>query len=447
VEESPPDVLRNTLRENPKLIDARMHRGRSSVSLLEFVIDLKDLEKVKAICDAGAKVDQNLRGNMPLMAAVDVGSVEILDELLTRGGDLKMPADYKQKSLLHYAILEGQKKVAARLSEAGLPQDFFTRCGMGNSDEVKKELEEDPSLGLLFDEQGNIPLTYAVAGDSPTVVRLLLDRDMVAPVGGRYRKTPMVLAVHHEGTEVLDLLLAHGMSPDVVSGEPLFSAMRARKLDHFRHLLDAKADVAVRQHGSTPLHFAVAAELPTEFGRMLLEHGANIEALTIAHDDPEGCGPPGGYPQTNETPLHLAGREMSPQWASLLLAAKARTSDLDTSNLTPLGAAIVATLQAEEEHQAKGLETIKAMIDGGCSVDVVDSKGKSVRDAIASVLRNPSPPPKAKAKKTDQKIFGRELPPYLISDARMGPTGLDATKLLPSPLVKKIAELLATAAK
>ncbi len=447
VEESPPDLLRKALRENPKLIDARMYRGRSSISLLEFVIDLKDLEKVKAVCDAGAKVDQNLRGNMPLIAAVDAGSVEILDELLARGADPKLPADYQQKSLLHYAILEGRNKVAERLVEVGLEHDFFTRCGMGLADEVAKELEESPSLGLLFDKTENIPLTYAVAGDRAAVVRLLLERDMVAPVGGKYRKTPMVLAVANDTTEVLDLLLAHGMSPDVVNGEPLFSSMYARKLEHFQHLLDAKADVEVRQRGSTPLHFAVAAKLPIEFGRVLLEHGADIEALTIAHDDPDGCGPPGGYPATNESPLHLAGREMSSQYAALLLAAKAKTNELDTSNLTPLGAAIVATLQAKDEDQAKGLETIKAMVDGGCSVDVVDSKGKSVRDAIASVLRNPMPPPKAKPKTTDQEIFGRNLPPYLIASTRMGPDGLDATKLPPSPLVKEIHQLLSQGAK
>lgn len=439
------DKLRQLFKEYPAIVDQRLTYGahnRFQASILQLMIERDDLEKVEIVCDAGANVNLIAQENTPLTTAIERGNLAIVDYLLRRGADPGICHIREQDSTLRYAILKGHTAIAERLIEAGIKHDIFSLCGLGLVDDVQRQLDEKPERGLKFDKGGNIPLSYAVAGNQPSVVRLLLDRKMAAEVGDRFNEPPVLLAVRKPDTQILGMLLQHGMSPDASYGGALRLSIELDHFDHFKRLVGAKANLGFYEKGRTPLHVVSSRALRPEYAQVLLDQGAEIDALTKGYSD-DGCGPEDPR-STKETPLHVAARSLRAENVAILLAANAKTDGRDTSKLTPLAAAIVETLL--EEKPEGGLATIKAMIDGGCSVDVADSKGKNVREIIAAVLRNPSPKKGSMSERNPPKRY--DLPPYLVAPTHwLGPIGLDATKLPPSPLVKEIHQLLSQGAK
>lgn len=262
----------------------------------------------------------------------------------------------------------------------------------------------------------------------------------------------MVLAVRNlSDTTILEMLLKHGMSPDAGDGNGLFAAMSLKKFEHFRLLVEAKANVdAFGRRGRNLLHVAAAG--PPEYTRLLVEHGADVHALTKRYED-DGCGPED--PQsTRETPLHIAARALRADNVAVLLAANAKQEELDTANLTPLAAAITATLAAESDQAEqksnqieatihadraqRGMATIKALIDGGCSLEATDTNGQNIRDAILKVVsrskRAESP------ETTERDRYGRAV--FLVETHYRGPNGLDVTRLAATPRLRQIALLL-----
>lgn len=439
------DKLRQLFKEYPTVVNERLTYGPHNqyrASILQLMIKRDDLEKVEIVCEAGASVNLIAREDTPLTTAIERGNLAIVDYLLRHGADPNICRVREQDSTLRYAILKGHTAIAERLIEAGIKHDIFSLCGLGLVNDVQRQLDEKPERGLKFDKGGNIPLSYAVAGNQPSVVRLLLDRKMAAEVGDRFNEPPVLLAVRKPDTQILGMLLQHGMSPDASYGGALRLAIELDHFDHFKRLVEAKANLGFYERGRTPLHVISSRALRPEYAQVLLDNGAEIDALTKGYSD-DGCGPEDPR-STKETPLHVAARNLQAENVAILLAAKAKTDGRDTSKLTPLAAAIVETLL--EEKPERGLVTIKAMIDGGCSVDVADSKGKDVRETIAAVLRNPSPKKGSMSERNPPKRY--DLPPYLVAPTHwLGPIGLNATKLPASPLVKEIHQLLSRGAK
>ena len=114
---------------------------------------------------------------------------------------------------------------------------------------------------------------------------------------------------------------------------------------------------------------------------------------------------------------------------------KAKPNELDQAGLTPLAAAILCTCTADEEEAERGLATIKALVEGGCSLEVKDSHLADVRSAIAGILRKP-------ASKAIQSESSWMKPIEIEPTQYRGPIGFDATKLNASPLLLKIQNLL-----
>lgn len=418
----------------PKVINEPLVYGahfQNESSILQLMIERKDLELVKATMAAGADINQQLRETTPLSTAVAVNSLPMVDLLIKAGADVHKNPDPRTRSLMHVALMEGRIEVARRLAEAGLQLDIFSKCGLGMIEAVKQELDQLPSSGLRYDVAGNIPLSYAVACNQVAVVRLLLDRQLAAETGSPARVSPVELAADLQTAEIMALLLQHGVPPS--RGSAAFIALQGAKLDQFKLLLDAKIDLTRTQQGRTLLHQASARDLPIEFAKELLEHGADLHALTTGYSD-DGCGP-SDPKSSQESALHLAARTLKPKHAALFLARGAKPNEQDQAHMTPLSAAIAATLHAEPKDIPAGLATIEALIAGGCRVDTTDSEGNVIRDAIAEVLKQPEQSSDSQSTEADSPF----LPEYIVKPTQYrGPTGLNA-KLIPhSPLLKSI---------
>ena len=145
--------------------------------------------------------------------------------------------------------------------------------------------------------------------------------------------------------------------------------------------------------------------------------------------------PPKGPQPTRETPLHIAARSLSPEYVRFLLSKKAKNAELDQSELTPLAAAILETLSTLDADSARGLETIKELIEEGCPKDAKDTKGQTIVDAIETIVRQ--------SDLNESKT--QTLPNYELGFRTQkydGLVGFDSTKLTSSPLLKKILECL-----
>ena len=134
-------------------------------------------------------------------------------------------------------------------------------------------------------------LSEVISGDTEEV-RSLLNADADVNVRDKGRDTPLHLASLWDYTEVVKVLL------------------------------DAGADVNARRRGGddTPLHIA-AFNNNTAVARLLLDAGADVNARRRGHGD---------------TPLHSAARMDGPEMAKVLLKAGADVNAMDKWNFTPL---------------------------------------------------------------------------------------------------------------
>ncbi|KAH0543142.1 hypothetical protein FGG08_002487 [Glutinoglossum americanum] len=154
------------------------------------------------------------------------------------------------------------------------------------------------------------PLIYAVHGGSVEAVRALLNHGVDVNEGSR-TGTALERAVIGRSEEMVHLLLEHGADPNLFASlsnlvdgsydEERTPELLERKLRMMRLLLDRGAKPN-RSPGSTILHKVASRDYPIEATRLLLDYGANVNALDA----------------TGDTPLHYLGRRETEKAANLM---------------------------------------------------------------------------------------------------------------------------------
>ena len=241
---------------------------------------------------------------------------------------------------------------------------------------------------------GQIPLnTAAQIGDLDAVQMLVKAGAEINP------SNPKRTAVLHDAVEfgqvdVVRFLLANGAQVDAPYGgeTALFSALHHRRQDLLKLLIEAGADVNVRNaQGYTPLMIA-AQDDNLSLVRFLHGAGARFsspqeELLYMASDGSvddirrilaQGTNVNWHY-GGGVTPLIAAAQNGQTAAVKCLLAAGAKVNDFDTQNDTALMFAI------KSQHQS----TIQALIDGGADVTLVDMGGVSTLTQAAIYLDDP----------------------------------------------------------
>ena len=134
---------------------------------------------------------------------------------------------------------------------------------------------------------------------------------------------------------------------DSLGAAPLHDAVWGGRLSMVELLvkLGAQVDIKHQEAGSTPLHYA-AIKNEVEIGRLLIEHGANVQAVN----------------GTGDMALHIAASRGYDDFVTLLLDHKAPIEARDRSGSTPLA-----------EAAWKGFrETCGILLDRGAQINAVN---------------------------------------------------------------------------
>lgn len=299
-----------------------------------------DVDKVRTLIEK-YKDARGPRGNTPVLVAAEYDRLEVLKLLVFRGANL---ADRNESgwSALHFAAERGniltvkfllaQQADTTVVDEHGLRAiDIAAKCGhidviremhsngvdlrhvcvsgrsiihygasnsSSNSERVMKYLlDQEGAEADVSDSCGWTALHVAASKGSAATVKLLLLRgadpnrltslDIASHAFST--KSALHLAVERHHCEIVSLLLAHpGINinvPNQNQETPLIVAVSTEDVAIARRLIDSKAINTPDQAGKTPL-FVASLLGSEELVKLLLEHGARVDALTKSGENP-----------------------------------------------------------------------------------------------------------------------------------------------------------------
>ena len=292
-----------------------------------------DLDTVRQLLDDNPAWIHTVgsHGRTMLWEAAYRGKLEMVQFLLERGADINLPGCYHIQHRLEItpycvARYEGRDSVADYLLEQGATIDIHTAGYLGDYDAVQAHLDSDPSLinkGYLqavmlpagkphtFEHRETAwatPLCYAIRGEVPAIVELLISRGATiepyserfldyAVSGNRIEITTLLLEngadpnkaprILDDGSEMSELLKSYGVPPKDINAQGdmgwpmLVYVCRGDNREHpeeILRLLELGADINVRNYkGKTGLHYAAKAGFLNVIN-LLIEKGADLDA-------------------------------------------------------------------------------------------------------------------------------------------------------------------------
>ena len=202
------------------------------------------------------------------------GDVSKVRAMLQTDPSLARAKDENGVSVIMKATYYGKKDVVGALLESGVELDVFEAAATGRVERLMNLIERDPALTNTYSPDGFHPLGFAVFFGQPEAVKALLNAgaDVNLPSRESMKVTPLASAAAAKQTEIARMLIAHGAN------------------------VNARA-----AGGHVPLHEA-AANGNVELVKLLIEHGADVNAKT---DD-------------GKTSLDFANEHKRPEVAALL---------------------------------------------------------------------------------------------------------------------------------
>jgi len=321
-------------------------RGRSGLPLVEEALRQKNLEALRLLLEAGARVRSPDEKKSLLHVAAEIGDEAIVDYLIRRGFDPDAP-DASGRTPLHYAAEEGHVAVIKRLLETGRV-DLNARDAEGRTPLMLAARRGKAGVVLLLlsrgadpaivDRQGKkaldyargeakdallYPFHYAVAkGDIGAVMRLYKANPALATARDDQGRTPVELAVKYDRTRVLRFLVGKKVSIKPEEGGPdlLRFAVENKSAEVIPLLVRMGYDPNRRYEGGKTLLHLAAERGNKEAIRALIQAGAQVDAR-----DEKG-----------RTPLHLAAMRDQLGAVNELLRHRAYVNATDKYGNTPL---------------------------------------------------------------------------------------------------------------
>ena len=321
---------------------------------------------VASLLDAGA--DPNLatpEGETPLMTAARTGNPEVLRLLLTHGARVDDREAWRKQTALMWAAAEGNAAAARVLLDAGA--DVAARSSRGMT-------------ALLF---------AARSGDLDTVRALLTG-------GANIDETAMDAVPERRRATHADEYL-----PPRLGSSVLATAIENAYYDLAAWLVVEGADLNADGPRGTALHGLVRTRncertaLPCpvrsgpldslELAKMLLAHGADVNARMTANPPRNGTYDYTYMSHVGATPLFLAVKASDTEMMRLLLDHGAEPSIGNDERTTPLLVAagigyIEGQILASEE---KAFDTVRMLVERGEDVNTTNDKNETALHGAA----------------------------------------------------------------
>lgn len=263
-----------------------------------------------------------------LLRAAERGHNEIVMRLARDGADVNArTSGINSRTAMHFAIDRNNLELARLLLRSGFaldrtdgtwPSGPLTLAISTKRYEIAALLLEHGANPNELDRWGNPALAVAIGNrgaEDLIVARLLVSKGANVLAQDRSGKSILVVAVENGNAELITAIVARARSAGAKAGDfaqPLFSAVRARKLDLVHELQRAGADLkstlpdgmtllhagaeagdveivayllkqgidvnVTDRLASTPLHRAVSARNAEDITRLLLQFGARPDA-------------------------------------------------------------------------------------------------------------------------------------------------------------------------
>lgn len=236
--------------------------GTDGTPALHWAVRVDDVATARLLIGAGAKATQTNRyGVTPLAIAAANGSAAMIVALLDAGADVNAFDPAGETPLMS----------AARV---------------GKADAVTLLLDRGATVDLADNTYQQTALMVAVRENNPDIVKLLLSRGASVNARTRIGRTPGWVLPNSQPGFGHGIGIVRGGSPDrgrrapTPGGmTPLMYASRDGRMETARMLLDAGADINLRDANDiTPLIAAITNNHP-DIARYLIERGADIKAV------------------------------------------------------------------------------------------------------------------------------------------------------------------------
>ncbi|KAE8363431.1 ankyrin repeat-containing domain protein [Aspergillus caelatus] len=273
-----------------------------------------------------------------LTKAAQGGHEKTVKVLLDRGAE--MPHDPSFPGAKHLAAKEGHENIF-KLLVLKDPEDYFVNPRI-HLDEGGNIYSSSAQLRSTQEDLRWCALHFAIYGRNYTIVKFLLEHDMVPPFHAQHRATALPLASKRGCTDIVKLLLETGFDvfAQLQGRSAVQLAARYGYAEIIALLLDAGAAV-----GSCDLLNAACSGSAAAVS-LLLDKGADIQEKAYISE---------------ETALHVAVHHHHAEVVRVLLKSGAKTEVMNRYGYTPLAFAI--------GHSQE--ECINLLVEYGADIELV----------------------------------------------------------------------------
>lgn len=330
---------------------------------------------VDFLCKNGVQINKRDHDNLsPICISVLNNHPEVVKVLLNHGADpegsFRISLDLQSKSMSSILVEYGTlfDTCISTCSDSAL-LDQFSNIFL-SSPNVDLDARTAGTICLYHWEKGLTPLHLAVDRGKENLVQKLIDLGANVNAKSETNLTPLDLAVRNVHLRLIECLLNNGAEvrhSSAVDTGLLFASEKAsfvrndpRSQEDFTVLVRItetllKKGVAVNcydREGFTPLHYAACVnEFRPEIVRLLLDHGADVNAVNKSH----------------ATPIFYAKSELI---LELLIERGASINFVSNTFFTPLS----------HMFNCDRLSCVDLLLRNGADVGVQNSEGKTILD-------------------------------------------------------------------